>query len=170
MRRFVIASFVLIAVLVILFSSGCGAAEFIEDVKIAKTRRAEEHPWAVYPISEESKQKLCEALELAADDWFCRPGSEVDHNNVYRKIREVFPVGKTLYPDVEAKLGSFPHLLEENTNDDGELIGLWYIYRLSEYQGACIYFRIDLEDRLTVDEIFASNLGSSGTAPPVCGP
>lgn len=146
---------------VILLSAGCGQVNaYVQQKHARATWVAENYPWAVYPISEESKMAICDALALPADDDFCQPGTEVDHGDVLTKIRKVFPVGKTRYAQVEAKLGQFPHTIEESRQPDGDLVGLRYVYRLTEYEGACVSFYISLDDLETIDRIDATGLGS----------
>lgn len=162
-----------VAVLVVVMTSlGCRQVEkWSAERSLAQTREAEEYPYEVYPISEESKAKLCAALSLAADDDFCVLGTTIMHGDVYRKIVEEFPVGETSYSEVEAKLGSFPHVREAPLREDGSLISLEYAYGLTEYEGACVYFWIDLEDKSTVTNILASfPRASTGGIPTVCSP
>lgn len=138
---------------------------------VSETREAKEYPYEVYPISEESKAKLCQALSLPAEDTFCFPGTQVLHSDVWQKVMEVFPVGETSYSEVEAKLGEFPHVRRAPTREDGSLLYLEYVYGLTEYEGACIYFWIDLEDMSTITRILASSpQASSGPIPTVCEP
>ncbi len=143
-----------------------------EQRSLEQTREAEEYPYAVYPISEESKGKLCQALSLSPEDKLCQSGTEVMHWEVFERIEEEFPVGETPYSEVEAKLGSFPHVRRGPKREDGTLISLDYAYGLTEYKGACIYFHIDLDDLSTVERILASSPGRSGSGmnPTVCAP
>lgn len=138
--------------------------------QIEQTREAEAYPYAVYPISEISKAKLCKALALPAEDEICRPDTEVMHWDVVEKIEDEFPVGETQYREVEAVLESFPHKRIAPEREDGTLISLEYVYGLTEYEGACIYFHISLEDMSTVERIGASTPGRSGSgmSPTLC--
>lgn len=151
----------------VLIGIGCG--QTAEQRQAQATWEAEQYPWAFYPISEESKAALCQALELSTEDEFCQEGTEVRHQDVFAKVKEVFPVNRTTYDEVEAKLGRFPHVAEESRQPDGTLVGLWHAYRLTEYQGACIYFQISLKDSRTIEKIGATSLGS-GPGPTTCGP
>lgn len=156
------------------FSLVCACApfqEFRDQIDAAATTEAERYPWAVSPISEESKSAICEALALPGDDPFCQPGKPVDHWDVYQKIQDVFPVRETTYSEVEAVLGGFPHLKVETHHPNGTLVGLRYAYQLTEYEGACIYFQVDTSDQSTIIQISASKLGSgSGPVRTKCGP
>lgn len=143
-----------------------------EQRNLELTRVAEAYPYAVYPISEESKAKLCQALALPPEDTLCQFGTEVMHWEVFETIKEVFPVGETLYSDVEAKLGSFPHVRQDPKLENGTLISLEYVYGLTEYKGACIFFHINLDDLSTIERIGVSSPGRSGSGmnPTVCEP
>lgn len=150
--------------LVALTSLGCRVlSDWSTERSLEQTRVAEEYPYAVYPISEESKAKLCQALALPQDDEFCQPETEVTHWDVADKIEEMFPAGKTQYSEVEAKLGSFPHVLQAPKNESGALISLRYVYGLTEYEGACVSFYIDLNDQSTVTRIGVTTPGESGS-------
>ena len=160
---------VLLLLLVLVLGGGCHQiAEIREARRAAATAKAERYPWAIYPISEESKRALCDALDLPAEDPFCEPGRPVDHWDVYKKVKALFPPG-TPYAEVEAKLGRFPHVKEESRQPDGTLVGLRYVYQLTEYEGACIYFQLDLKSKKLVTRVYATTLGS-GPQRPKCGP
>ena len=152
--------------LAVFFYTACSSPE---QKQVQATWEAEQYPWAVYPISAESKAALCQALALQAEDDLCREDTEIMFADVVQKIKELFPVGETTYDEVEIKLASFPYSVEESRQPDGTLVGLWYVYRLTEYKGACIYFQIDLNDGKTIDRIGSSSLGS-GPIPTTCGP
>lgn len=140
---------------------GCGQIGVSAEQRgVQATREAEQYPWVFNPISEESKAALCQALELSADDDFCLEGTEIKHHDVFEKIKEVFPINQTTYDEVEAKLGNFPHSVQETLQPDGTSGGLWHVYQLTEYQEALIYFQIDLNDKKTIERIFPSGLGS----------
>lgn len=143
-----------------------------EQRNLELTREAEEYPYAVYPISEESKAKLCQALSLSSKDKLCQYGTEAMHWEVVKTIEEEFPTGETPYNVVEAKLRSFPHVQVDPKREDGTLISLDYVYGLTEYKGACVYFVISLDDLSTVERILASSPGRSGSGmnPTVCEP
>lgn len=165
----------LLAVLVVVALAGTGCRQldnWAEQRAVEQTREAEEYPYAVYPISEESKAKLCRALSLPPENKLCQFNTEVMHWDVFETIEEEFPVGETPYSEVEAKLGMFPHVREESIGPDGTLIGLWCDYGLTEYKGACIFFEISLEDQSTVKRILSSSPGRSGSGmnPTICGP
>lgn len=164
-----LATLILIMIVVI----GCGPLNrWAEQRSIEETRVAEEYPYAVYPISEENKAKLCQALSLPPDSKLCQPGTEVMHWDVFETIEDEFPVDETSYSEVEAKLGTFPHIKNESTGLNGEIIALWYDYGLTEYEGACIFFEISLEDQNTIKRILSSSPGRSGSGwnSVTCGP
>lgn len=157
----------------LIIACGCRQLEnWSEQRSLEQTREAEEYPYAVYPISEESKAKLCAALSLPPDDKICQANTEVMEWEVVERVRKVFPIDKTTYSQVEARLGSFPHVREEWKDKDGGLISLKHIYGLTEYKGACVYFWIDLDDLETVVRINSSSPGrsGSGSSPTVCAP
>lgn len=162
---------VTLVVLVIGGSACRSLTNWSEKGSAEQTRVAEVYPYAVYAIREESKAKLCLALSLPEDDKFCQTGTKVTHWDVVKKIEEQFPVGETPYSEVEAKLGSFPHVRNEWKREDGTRISLDYVYGLTEYKGACITFLINLDDLSTVERILASSPGrsGSGTNDPICG-
>lgn len=160
----------ILAVFAGVFMSGCqhfGKAQ--QALSIAATREAERYPWAVYPIKEESKRKICDALQLPQHDIFCQPGNPVDHWDVYEKIVEVFPPGRTAYREVELALGEFPHVTEEARLPDGTLTSLTYVYQLTEYEGACVYFDID-DSLTTIEKISATKRDILSPQRTKCGP
>lgn len=140
-----------------------------EERRAYATWQAEQYPWAFYPISQESKNELCQVLELSTDDELCQTGTEILHKNVVEKVQELFPVDATNYAEVEAKLRDFPHSVEESRQPNGNLVGLRHVYRLTEYEGACIYFQINLNDSQTVERIYSTSLGTA-PGPTRCGP
>lgn len=161
-----------ILMIVIVTSPGCQQLnDWSEQRSVEQTREAEEYPYVVYPISEESKDKLCQALSLGPEDKLCQSGTEVMYWEVFERIEKEFPVGKTLYSEVEATLGSFPHIRDESVHPDGTIVGLRYEYGLTEYKGACVYFYINL-DNSTIERIGTSSPGRSGSGmnPTKCGP
>lgn len=131
--------------------------------------KVERYPWGYYPISEESKAALCQALALPAHDPLCQPGRPVYHWQVVRKIEAMFPPGRTSYAEVEAKLGRFPHAREESRQPDGTLVGVWYVYELTNYKGACTWFQVDLTGT-KVERIDASQVPgyADGPIPTYC--
>ena len=140
-----------------------------EERRAFATQQAEQYPWAFYPISEESKNVLCQVLELSSKDELCQTGTEILHQDVVEQVQELFPVNETTYKEVEARLGDFPHSIEESKQPNGNLVGLRHVYRLTEYEGACIYFQIDLNDSQTVKRIYSTGLGTA-PGPILCGP
>lgn len=165
------------ALLLVVIALFCGVGcqqirHWSEQRQLEATRIAEEYPYVVYSISEESKTKICMALTLPPEDELCQADREVMAWEVVKRVKEVFPVGQTAYSEVEAKLGSFPHIREAPTREDGTLIGLRYIYGLTEFKGACLSFYINLDDLTTVDRINATSPGRSGSGwnATTCGP
>lgn len=153
-----------------LFCTGCSQIQsYAEKRSIRATRQAELYPWIYYPISEESKAALCEVLELPDNDGLCWEGIPILHQYVVEKIKDTFPEKHTSYSEVEAKLGDFPHSVERIRQPDGTLIVSGYVYRLTEYKGACITFLISQDDNEIVEKIISSGLGS-GPSPTTCGP
>jgi hypothetical protein len=130
------------------------------------------YPWAYYPISEASKAALCGALALAPEERLCQQGTSVYHEDVFRRIEIAFPLGRTTYAEIELKLGDFPHVREESRLPDGTVTSVTYVYQLTEYKGACIYFSMDTKEHRIVERIDRSQLlgPSEGTLPDQCGP
>jgi hypothetical protein len=156
----------------ILMIIGIGCSQIrtsTEEKQLQATRQVQQYPWVYYPIGEESKVALCQALQLPDNDNLCREGIPVMHQDIVEKVKEVFPINETTYDEVEARLGDFPHSLEETRQPSGTLVGLRQVYRLTEYKGACIYFQISLDASKTLERIYASSLGS-GPSPTTCGP
>ncbi|MBK8900433.1 MAG: hypothetical protein IPM53_04555 [Anaerolineaceae bacterium] len=147
---------------------GC-SGRTAEERRAYATWEAEQYPWAFYPIGEESKQELCKALALPENDVLCLERTKILHEDVVDAIRRRFPVDKTSYAEVETALGDFPHSKEESRQPNGNLVGLRYVYRITEYEGACVYFQIDLEDMETIRKIYSSGLGTA-PGPTRCGP
>ena len=151
-----------------------------QGMRAAATVEAERYPWAVYPISEESKAALCEALVLPPQqDELCQQGTAVYHWDVFKKVKEVFPPGRTTYAEVEANLGDFPHVREESRQPDGTMVGLRYAHQLTEYEGACIYFELDINRNKDVNletnivtRIYSTKAPGifDGPIPEKCGP
>lgn len=141
-----------------------------ENRAIAATKEAERYPWAVYDISIDSQQKLCDALELSTDDEFCQSENRVNHWDVYKKIEEIFPPNETKYAEVESKLGNLPHVREESRHPNGHLVSLRYAYQLTEFEGACVYFFLDLQNEQTVVRIMATTRELGSPQRTKCGP
>lgn len=108
----------------------------------------ERYPWGFYPISEQSKAALCQVLALSPQDKLCQLGTSVYHRDVASAVEEAFPPGRTTYTEVEVKLGSFPHERQESRLPDGTLTSLVYAYQLTEYEGACVYFVLDINTQV----------------------
>ncbi len=145
------------------------AEEAINVRATEEARKRERYPWGYYPISEESKAALCQALGLSSQDALCQPNSPVYHWQVVRKIETMFPPGRTSYAEVEAKLGRFPHDREESRQPDGTLVGIRYVYQLTNYEGACTVFQVDLTGT-KVERIYASQVPgyADGPIPTYC--
>lgn len=135
-----------------------------QDRQVAAATRAVDYPWLYYPISEESKQALCAALSLPPEHSMCRPNREVMFGETYYALREVFPEKKTTFSQVEERLSSFPHIKEVTYDVYGNMNSFRYVFRLTEYEGACTVFQISLEDLKTVERIYGSHYDSMGGA------
>jgi hypothetical protein len=158
---------------VVLLVSACQEVATLPEAMSARaTRQAHDYPWGFYPISEESKATLCQALALPPEDTLCQQGTLVYHEDVAKKVEAVFPPGHTTYAEVEAKLGQFPHNREESRHPDGTLVSLRYVYQLANYEGACTYFYVDEEDNKTVWQIDHTQVPglSDGPIPTRCFP
>lgn len=163
---------------VILVIAGCQQVTTLrQGIRAAATAEAERYPWAVYPISEESKAALCEALALPPQDELCQQGTAIYFWDVVRKVKVVFPSSHTTYAEVEAKLGNFPHVREESRQPDGTLVSLRYAYHLTEYEGACIDFYLDISEGKDVKGCVVTRIDNSkppglfdGPIPEKCGP
>ncbi|MEZ4595283.1 MAG: hypothetical protein R3D55_29675 [Chloroflexota bacterium] len=157
-----------ILLLLLFLLIGC-SGRTAEERRAYATWEAEQYPWVYYPISEESKQELCEVLELPEWSVLCSEYTKVLHRDVLDEVQRRFPVDKTSYSEIEAVLGDFPHEVEESRQPNGNLVGLRYVYRLTEYEGACIHFYVNADDLQTVERIGSTGLGT-GPSPTRCGP
>ena len=137
-----------------------------QERQVAAATRAVEYPGLYYPISEESKQALCAALSLPPEHSMCRPNREVMFRETNDALWEVFPEKKTTFSQVEERLSSFPHIKEVTYDLDGNINSLSYVFRLTEYEGACTVFQISLEDLETVERIYGSHDDSLGGVGP----
>jgi len=148
----------------ILYVMARGVQDWRQDRQVAAATRAVEYAWLYYPISEVSKQTLCAALSLTPEHSMCRPNREVMFRETNDALREVFPEKKTSFSQVEERLSSFPHIKEVTYDLDGNMNSLSYVFRLTEYEGACTVFQISLEDLETVEGIYGSHYDSIGGA------
>jgi len=147
-----------------------GCLQNNKETSLTETREAENYPWEFYPIDKDSQMALCQALSLPNDDRMCQTEQDIMfRRDVVRKIEEIFPVEQTLYTEVEDRLSEFPHYIQENRGPDDRLISLTYVYQLTSYEGACIYFFTDSKDMTTIERISASHL-DSGPPSTKCGP
>lgn len=158
----------LILLLFLLFAIGC-FGQTAEERRANATLQAERYPWVVYPISEESRQELCEVLDSPEWSKLCRENTEALHKHVLDEVQRRFPVDETSYSEIEAVLGDFPHKVEESRRPNGELVSLRHVYRLTNYEGACIYFHMNLENPDMLSRIGSSGLGT-GPSSTRCGP
>ena len=84
-------------------------------------------------------------------------------------LEDVFPVKKTTFSQVEERLSRFPHIREVTYDPYGNMNSLSYVFRLTEYEGACTVFQISLEDLETVERIYGSHDDSlDGPGPTEC--
>jgi len=150
----------------ITFRAAMVGQRYIRDYRSDIATRQVEYPWHYYPLSEESKQALCRALMLPQEHKMCRHGVDVMFREAVSVLRETFPEGNTPYSLVEERLGGFPHIKQQTDDYIGHLNSIDYVYQITEYEGACVFFQIDLNDLETVDRIYSSHLENSQGGPP----
>ena len=150
----------------ILYSMGKVLLDWRQDRQIAAATRATDYPWLYYPISDASKQALCGALSLPSEHSLCRPNQEVMFRETFFAPVDAASVKKTTFSQVEERLSSFPHVKEVTYDPYGNMNSLRYVFRLTEYEGACTVFQISLEDHETVERIYGSHYDSMGGAGP----
>lgn len=128
---------------------------------------ARKYPWLVQPLRLETKAYFCERLDLDLEHPVCRPDRNVLALDLLRVLQERFPVNETPYSKVAEVLSGYPVEAEESITPDGTVTSRAYVYLLTEFDGFCVYFDVDLETGM-VTRINSSSLGS-GPSPTVCG-
>lgn len=148
------------------FRAAMVGQRYVRDYRSDIATRQVEYPWHYYPISEESKQALCRALMLPQEHKMCGYGVDVMFREAVLVLQETFPEGNTPYSLVEERLGEFPHIKQQTDDYLGRINSIDYVYQITEYEGACVFFQINLNDLETVEGIYGSQLESSGGEPP----
>ncbi len=151
--------------------SGCIVSEVPANVRRYQATRAARYPWTAEAIDEESKARLCAALELDPNNPFCQPGVQVATEDLMAVLRKRFPENKTSYEEVAKVLQGFPVVVEESINPEGEVTSRTYAYLLTQFEGFCVYFDVDLVTNTTIriDNIKAPGV-FDGPIPTRCGP
>jgi hypothetical protein len=159
------------SLLCVIYLAGCGLAQIPDNIRRYETRQAARYPWTVEAIDEEHKAKLCQALQLAANERFCQVGGRVTTTELMQAVKQRFPVDQTTYPEVAVALQDFPVAVEESKSPTGIVTGRSYAYLLTQFRGFCTYFVVNLDTQAVerVDNTKAPGL-SDGPIPEVCGP
>lgn len=154
-----------------LWLAGCGLAPIPDNIHRYETRQAARYPWTVEAIDEAHKAKLCQALQLKADDSFCQVGARVTTTELMQVVTQAFPVNRTAFADVTTALRDFPMVVEESKLPTGAVTGRTYTYLLTQFKGFCTDFNLNLETQ-TLDRIWNTKVPglSDGPIPEVCGP
>lgn len=162
---------IMVALVMVFFVTGCGLAEIPENVRRNEALSATRYPWTAASIDEESKAKLCHALQLDANDVLCRPGEDARAADLMRAVQQRFPVKRTQYREVENVLQEFPKVVEESRSPEGVVTGRTYAYLLTQFKGFCVYFDVNLNTDVVdrVDNTKAPGI-FDGPIPEVCGP
>ena len=151
--------------------AGCGLAQIPDNIHRYETRQAARYPWTVEAIDEEYKARLCQALQLKAEDPFCQAGERVTTTELMEAVVQRFPVNRTASADVTIALRDFPMVIEESKLPTGAVTGRTYAYLLTQFRGFCTYFNVNLDTHI-VDRIWNTKAPglSDGPIPEVCGP
>ena len=150
---------------------GCGLAQISDNIHRYETRQATRYPWTVGAIDEEHTARLCQALQLKADDGFCQAEARVTTTELMEAVTQRFPVNRTASADVTAALRNFPMVIEESKLPTGTVTGKTYAYLLTQFRGFCTYFNVNLDTQI-IDRIWNTKAPglSDGPIPEVCGP
>ena len=152
--------------------TGCALTQIPDNVRRYETRQAARYPWTVEPIDEESKAKLCQALQLTADDRFCQPGVRVTTTHLMQVVEQRFPINRTSYAEVATALQNFPVAVEESKSPAGAVTSRSYAYLLTQFRGFCTYFDVNLDTQVVerIDNTKAPGFFDGWSIPEVCGP
>jgi hypothetical protein len=133
--------------------------------------RAQRYPWVREPVDEEHKARLCAALELGPESPLCQHDTSISAYDVVIAVEQRFPVGKTQYEEVTEALQGFPVVVEESRLPDGQVTSRGYAYLLTQFEGFCVDFYVDLDTNV-VDRIDNSKAPGifDGPIPEKCGP
>lgn len=159
------------SLLCVMCLAGCGLAQIPDNIHRYETRQAARYPWTVEAIDEEYKARLCQALQLKAEDPFCQAGERVTTTELMEAVVQRFPVNRTASADVTIALRDFPMVIEESKLPTGAVTGRTYAYLLTQFRGFCTYFNVNLDTHI-VDRIWNTKAPglSDGPIPEVCGP
>ncbi|MBM4429709.1 MAG: hypothetical protein FJ026_05075 [Chloroflexi bacterium] len=154
-----------------LLLAGCSLCQIPGNIQRSMEKRAQRYPWVREPVDEEHKARLCVALGLETSHPLCQTGSRVSAGDVVTAVAERFPVNKTRYKEVAQALDGFPVCVEESRLPRGEVTGRSYVYLLTQFEGFCVYFDVDLETNI-VDRIGNTKAPGifDGPIPEKCGP
>lgn len=161
----------MISLLVMFFISACALNQVPGNIQRDQATRVARYPWIVEPVDEEHKAKLRVALNLDTTSSVCQPDQRVMISDLYLILEERFPIDSTPYEAVAQALRDFPVVVEESTLPDGTVTGRTYAYLLTQFEGYCSYFYVDLEKN-TVNRIDNSKAPGmfDGPTPVKCGP
>ena len=151
--------------------SGCTVSEIPANVRRYQATRAARYPWTVEAIDEESKARLCAALQLSTRSPFCQPEVRVTVEELMPVLLKRFPENRTAYKEVATALQGFPVAIEESKSPEGDVTGRSYAYLLTQFEGFCVYFDVDLKTNIV------TRIGNTkapgifdGPIPTRCGP
>lgn len=128
---------------------------------------ARRYPWLVQPLRPETRAYFCEKLDLEPDHPVCNLDRDVLAVDLLYALQQRFPVNETPYAEVEAVLEGYPVEAEESITPGGTITGRTYVYLLTEFDGFCVYFDVDLQTGI-VTRLNSSSIGSGPTRT-VCG-
>jgi hypothetical protein len=153
----------LLLITVLLWSSvAASCALFGPDPEIAR-----KHPWVVQPIRPETKEYFCTKLDLPSTNAVCQVDKEVLTKDLLPVLQEKFPINQTPYSVVAETLKGYPVEVEESTLPDGTVTSRAYAYLLTEFDGFCVDFYVDIQTNI-VKRIGSSNPSGSGPTSDVC--
>lgn len=151
--------------------ASCGISEVPGNVRNYMATREAKYPWTAEPIDEAHKQRLCQVLALDEKSPFCQPQAVVVTTELVEVVERRFPINKTLYEEVAQTLQGFPVAVEESVSPEGEVTSRSYAYLLTQFEGFCVYFDVDLKTSIVthVDNTKAPGVFDGGI-PTRCGP
>jgi len=125
-----------------------------------------EHPWAAQPLQLRTTNYFCSRLGLTSENPVCQSNRDVFAADLVPVLEQRFPVNQTPYSEVAKVLQGYPVQSEESTLPDGTITSKRFAYLLTEYDGFCIDFYVDVSSDM-VKRIGASSIGS-GPTPDTC--
>jgi hypothetical protein len=130
------------------------------------TNPAQEHPWIAQPLQLKTTNYFCNKLGLTSDNPICQPNRDVFAADLVPALEQRFPINQTPYSEVAEVLRDYPVQAEESKLPDGTVTSKRYAYLLTEYDGFCVDFYVDVNSNM-IKRIGASSIGS-GPTPDTC--